>query len=526
VPPEGKLRAVSTNKDIPTWHAIVIGSGIGGLAAAAALGKRGRRVLLLEQHTVAGGQTQTFRRREWVFATGVHYISGVGPHPGGEGQFGRLIAWLSDGALEFAACANPYDIVRLPGFEFGIPHPEAAYRAALLDRFPDENTAIEHWFDACHVARKAAFTLMALHSLPSWLAAGLRLLRGAQAESWARHTLADELARINHPQLRAVLGARWGDYGAPPASAPFVEHAMVTGAYNAGAYYPVGGPARFAETLLPAIQSGGGECRLGARVRRILVQRGHVTGVEVTQGGVARTEYSRHVISDIGVGNTVACLDPGEAPAWRDEVRAFAPGPGFVALYIGLEGDIAAAGASSANFWIYEGDDIGSLWRRPADEDAPGLFVSFPSLKDPAWHGPPTAEVLALVDQAAFASWMEMPTDAMPGEDYLAFKEWVAARLLAQFERHFPALAPMVRFHEAATPLTQRRFARAQGGSMYGIEMTSERLGSNAVRLRTPVPGLLLAGQDVAGPGVQAAFMAGLMAAATIDHSLWREMGR
>jgi len=90
------------------WDAIVIGSGIGGLAAAAALGKRGRKVLVLEQHTVAGGQTQTFRRHDWVFATGVHYIGGVGPHPGEAGQFGRPLAWLSDGALQFAPCANPY----------------------------------------------------------------------------------------------------------------------------------------------------------------------------------------------------------------------------------------------------------------------------------------------------------------------------------------------------------------------------------------------------------------------------------
>lgn len=33
------------------WHTIVIGSGIGGLAAGAALAQRGHRVLLLEQHT-------------------------------------------------------------------------------------------------------------------------------------------------------------------------------------------------------------------------------------------------------------------------------------------------------------------------------------------------------------------------------------------------------------------------------------------------------------------------------------------
>ena len=82
------------------------------------------------------------------------------------------------------------------------------------------------------------------------------------------------------------------------------------------------------------------------------------------------------------------------------------------------------------------------------------------------------------------------------------------------------------RVHEAATPLTQRRFVHAVGGATYGVEMSVERQSSPALRLRTPVPGLLLAGQDVAGPGVQAAFMARLMAASTIDPALWRMMGR
>jgi all-trans-retinol 13,14-reductase len=534
------------------WDVIVIGSGIGGLAAAAALSKRGKRVLVLEQHSVAGGQTQTFVRQGWEFATGVHYIGGVGPHAGGEGQFGRLLAWLSDGALQFAPCANPYDIVRLPGFEFGIPHPAPAYRAALLQRFPAEKLAIDNWFQASHEARQAAFTLMALHSLPAWIAGGLRLLRGKQAQAWAHHTLAMEMARIANPQLRAVLGARWGDYGAAPATAPFVEHALVTGSYDAGAYYPVGGPARFAQTLLPAVLAAGGECRLAAEVRRILVEGGRVAGVEVRQNGVMRTEHARHVISDMGAANTVACLSEGageeegeasasasasvsasaSASAWREEIRALAPGLGFVALYIGLEGDIAAAGASSANHWIYEQEDIGRVWQRPADEDAPGLFISFPSLKDPSNPGPPTAEVLALVDHAVFAPWLNGNDAAAErdaggeGNDYAAFKDWVAARLLAQFKRHFPALAPMVRFSEAATPHTQQHFTRTLGGSMYGLEMTGERIGSTALNLRTPVPGLLLAGQDVAGPGVPAAFMAGLMAAAAVDAGVWRELGR
>ena len=504
------------------WQTIVVGSGIGGLAAAAALARCGQRVLLLEQHTVPGGQTQTFRRQDWVFATGVHYISGVGPQAGPEGQFRRLLESLGDGTLQFAPCANPYDIVRLPGFTFGIPHPETAYRAALNERFPGDAAAIHRWFDACHAARKAGFALMAAHSLPAWIGWGLRLLRASQLNTWAQRTLADELAHIAQPQLRAVLGARWADYGAPPQTAPFIEHAWVTGAYDGGAYYPVGGPARFAQTLLPTVQMAGGECRLGAEVQRIVVEQGRAVGVDVVQGGAVSVERAQHVISDIGLANTLACLDPSVATQWREQARALRPGLGYVALYIGLEGDIAAAGASSANHWIYDSEDVGRVWRQPADEDAPGLFVSFPSLKDPAWQGPPTAEVLGLVDRAAFATWLHNPDGT---DDYAAFKDWVARRLLAQFERHFPALAPMVRFHEAATPLTQRRFVRAVDGAMYGLEVSVERQGSDAIKLRTPVPGLLLAGQDVVGPGVQAAFMGGLMAAATVEPVLWRKLG-
>lgn len=510
------------------WDAIVIGSGIGGLAAAAALGKHGKRVLVLEQHSVLGGQTQTFRRQGWEFATGVHYIGGVGAHAGADGQFGRLLAWLSDCALTFAPTANPYDIVQLPGFEFGISHPQAAYRDALHARFPTHGTAIDAWFVACDQARKSAFTLFALHAMPSWLAFGLRLVRGAQAKQWARHTLAEELSRIDDPHLRAVLGARWGNYGAPPAQAPFVEHALVTGSYDAGAYYPVGGPAHFVEALRGAIESAGGELRTLAKVGRILLRNGRVAGVEFEQEGQRTQEHATHVISAMGARNTVACLaDEPVAAAWREGVGRVEAGVGFVALYLGFDGDIAAAGASSANRWIYESEDIGRLWHAPADEDAPALFVSFPSLKDPSWTGPHTAEVLVLVDDAAFSRWLGASADGGPRDgDYLAFKDWVGERLIAQFGRHFPRLAPMLRFHELATPLTQRRYVRTPDGAMYGLEMSGERLMNPALNLRTPVPGLLLAGQDVMGPGVQAAFMGGMMAAAVVDASVWRDMTR
>jgi all-trans-retinol 13,14-reductase len=505
------------------WHSIVIGSGIGGLVAAAALARQGRRVLLLEQHSTPGGQTQTFKRQGWTFATGVHYIAGAGPQPGPEGQFDRLMAWLSDGALAFADCGNPYDIVRLPGFEFGIAHPESAYQAALLARFPAQRAAIDRWFDAMREARRAAYTLFAMRGLPSLLASGLRLWRGAEVRRLAHRTLAEALAEIPDPQLRAVLGARWGDYGAAPDSAPLLEHALVTGAYNAGAWFPLGGPARFAETLLPPVRGAGGELALGAAVEQILVEQGRACGVLYRQQGQLVEARAEHVVSAMGVANTVACLPHDAAADWQAEVAGFGPGLSYVSLYLGFEGDIAAAGATRANVWVHESDDITRPWQRPADEDAPGLFVSFPSLKDPLHRGLPTGEVLALCDAAAFAPWLKLPPGERP-EDYLAFKAWVEERLLAQFARHFPALAPRVRLHALATPVTQQHFVRAPQGAMYGIEMDAHRLDSKALDVRTPLPGLLLAGQDVGGAGVPAAAMSGLLAAIAIEPSLLRHL--
>jgi all-trans-retinol 13,14-reductase len=61
---------------------------------------------------------------------------------------------------------------------------------------------------------------------------------------------------------------------------------------------------------------------------------------------------------------------------------------------------------------------------------------------------------------------------------------------------------------------------------MYGIEMSAERMRHSALKVRTPVPGLLLAGQDVINLGVPGAFMGGFMAAASIEPRLWRVMIR
>ena len=71
---------------------------------------------------------------------------------------------------------------------------------------------------------------------------------------------------------------------------------------------------------------------------------------------------------------------------------------------------------------------------------------------------------------------------------------------------------------------SRRRFVHTPLGSMYGLEVSAARLESGALRIHTPVPGLLLAGQDVTGAGVQPSAISGMLAAAAIKPSLFRHI--
>jgi phytoene dehydrogenase-like protein len=504
------------------FDAIVIGSGIGGLAAAAALAKRGRSVLVLEQHFQLGGLTQTFSRRDYTFATGVHYIGGVGEAPGPEDQFGRMLRWLTDGRLRFASLGSPYDIVRLPGLEFPIEAPRAAYITRLKTSFPKEVSAIDRYFTACDEAKRASMALFTARALPAPLAAPVRWFNARRVRRALGITTAEAVRDIADRRLAALLTARWGDYGLVPAASPFAIHALVTSSYFAGAYYPIGGPAKFAEALGESVTAAGGELRTRAAVAEIRVAFGRVTGVRLASG---ESIDAHVVVSAMGAHNTAMALPDGVAPDWREAVGSLKSGVSYVSLYLGFRGDIRRHGATPANIWVYESNDVGRVWERPADEEAPAMFVSFTSLKDKDHrdHQRHTAEVVTICRWEPFSAWARGAPGDRP-EEYEAIKARIAETLLTQFKRHFPRLAPMIDFHEVSTPLSQASYVVADRGAMYGLEMSAERMRHSALKVRTPLPGLLLAGQDAVGPGIQGAFMGGFMAAASIEPRLWTEM--
>jgi all-trans-retinol 13,14-reductase len=499
------------------WDAIVVGSGIGGLTAAALLSKyASRKVLVLERHYAAGGYTHTFHRPGYCWDVGVHYIGDLqDPAAPLRAAFDNL----TEGALEWAPMPDVYDRVLMNGRTFEFPTGMERLRARLKDYFPSEAAAIDGYLAAVESVQKASGLYFAEKALPRPLA---RLAGGwmrAPFLRWASHTTLDVLHRFTqNPELIALLTAQWGDYGLPPEQSSFGMHAIIAAHYFNGASYPVGGASRIAETIAPVIERNGGKIAVSADVEEIIVQNGRATGVRMADG---REFHADIIISDAGARNTFERLVRQPQPILADLKRV----PGSLAhlsLYVGVKQSAASLGLNGTNLWIYpSGDHDANFARFVNDPSAPFpvVYVSFPSAKDPDFErkypGRATLEAVVFAPYHWFAQW-EGSRWQRRGPDYDAFKQTLAARLQGELERAVPAIAGKIDHAELSTPLTTRHFMNYPHGEAYGLAATPERFRLRSLAPRSSVHNLYLTGQDVTTLGVAGALFGGAVAASAI----------
>lgn len=507
------------------WDAIVIGSGIGGMAAAAALSRVGRKVLLLEQHHKLGGLTHSFSRDGFTWDVGVHYLSGMAP-----GDYARdLLDWVSDTPMEFVSLGSVYDTLHIGSAEpLSLSRPYEAQERDLKDRFPGQTEAIKAWTRALREGRETVYKVFPTRAMPE--------IAGDMLDWWNRRAISKWCARTtqeviddltNDPELAAVMAAQWGDHGGRPSKASFAMHALIAGAYlPSGSWYPVGGSAAYAKHIIPTITKHGGETLTDVRVEKLLLENEKVVGVRTEDGATIRADV---VISDIGARETIDTLLPEDCghEDWMEKIRALPSSIAHYTLFLGFEGDIEAAGATKANHWIYPTGETDVVWTTAPDGAPPHMTASFGSLKNPTHDPGPQqkhmGQFLAWADWSSVDRWADLPAGKR-GDDYAEFKRRVEKTLMSEFERYFPDLAKLVVYRELATPLSTTTFTGHRKGAFYGLDVTPERVMCDALRAQTPIPGLFLAGQDVVSPGVPGALMGGLLSAASVDPKVFLKL--
>ena len=501
------------------FDVIIIGSGMSGLTTAALLAQHGQNVLVLEKHFKAGGFTHTFKRKNYEWDVGIHYIGEVHNQ---KSYARRLFDRVTDGKLQWAKMDDNYDRIIFPNETYDFIAPKEKFIESLSGQFPDEEQAIRAYVALLHSQVKSGRNFFASKLLPNWLGP---FMSGAMTKQFFKNgskTTKEVLKKLTqNEKLIGVLTGQWGDYGLPPERSSFAMHAMVARHYLDGGNYPVGGARMIAEYATDVIETLGGTIAVNGAVNEIIVKGNNALGVRMDNGDEI---FAKKVVSSAGLINTVNTFlrNTGQTSQFQSKVRKVQPTTSYVCLYMGLNKSAKELGLNTTNLWIYPGydhDQNVAEYMNDPNGKFPVVYVSFPSAKDPAWEknhpGSATMEAITLAHWDEYRTWEKKPWKNR-GKSYENRKESVSNKLLDVVYTHVPQAKEAMDYYELSTPLSVRDMAQYPAGEMYGLDHTVERFKQKWLRPQSEIKNLYLTGQDVTTVGLTSALLSGLLTASAI----------
>ncbi|MDO9707317.1 1-hydroxycarotenoid 3,4-desaturase CrtD [Paracraurococcus lichenis] len=490
---------------------VVIGAGVGGLAAALDLAARGREVLVLERAAAPGGKMRqiaigdaridggpTVFTMRWVFeslfaAAGTRLEDHLALQPvrvlarhawdGASGQDARgrldLFADIRESADAIGAFAGAA---------------EARGYLDFVERARRTYAALEEPF-----IKSGRPTPVSLVSRAGIGGVGRLLATAPFATLW------DALGTHFRDQRLRQLFARYATY---VGSSPFLAPAtlmLIAHVEQSGVWLVEGGMHRIARAIAALAEAKGARFRTGAEVAEVLAAGGRATGVKLGDGEVieAAAVVANTDVSAIGTGRLgPAVAKAADAVPWSRRslsavtwaMHAETRGFPLVRHNVFFSRDYAA-----------EFGDLTARARLPA---APTVYVCAQDRGDAdAPHGGPE-RLLVLVNAPARGD--SRPPDA-------ADMASVEAACFGLLERCGLQVARDPAREVVTTPAGFEALFPATGGALYGMAVHGWQASFSRPGARTRLPGLYLAGGSAhPGAGVPMATLSGRLAAAAV----------
>ena len=463
--------SLNESKMQSNYDVIILGAGIGGLICGAFLAKSGKKVLIIERHSIPGGYCTSFKRKGFTFDAAVHHIGGCGKWS----IVGRSFKELGI-TVEFLQL-DPMDSINFPSFSIDIPAELDDYIDLLKQRFSSESENLSSFFKE--------FVGLYRSTVRS---EGSKLLTKYQ------NTTYREMLDIffTDEKLKMILSAQWGYIGSPPHEISAIGMCqMLVNYLKDGAFYPVGSTQKFADAIAQKFIDYGGQIMLSSEVEKIFLKDKLVKGVVTKKG--------KELFADTFVANIdpkhVFCelIEKNEVDdSYLQKVESMKESVSFFLLYLGLDKDIDLK-ALKRGFY-HTSEDL-------SFSNNGWFYISVPTKADSS-IAPDEKQIISVV-----ASIKESYDDI---EDWGAFKEKMKIYTLNYLETLVPDIKNHIAVIEAATPKTLKRYTLNSKGAAYGWAVTVDQTWSNRLQHTTPFKNLFLAGHWTnPGPGVCAVVSSG-----------------
>ncbi len=466
---------------------VVVGAGMGGMAAAARLAAAGHRVTVLEQADTHGGKLGTLRRDGYTFDTGPSLLTL--PHVYRE-LFAATGTPLDD--LVDVVPVDPTCHYRFAdGTELDLPHAEREVDAALAAAFGDR--AAREWRSVMTDAARL-WDLVGEPVLRNPLGGVADLLRRSASvrdllaiAPWRTLRSLGE-RRLTDPRLRVLLD-RYATYsGSDPRRLPALMTVVPYVEQRFGGWYVRGGLRVLGDALAGRCHELGVRFRFGTPGVRVDTDARGVTGVRLPDGERVPADV---VVSDVDAQRLYRDLLPdARARRARRAVRRVEPSLSGFVLLLALRGRTPVPRHHRVLFpedYDAEFDAIFGAAPRPVGD--PTVYVCAPD--DPAVAPPGDEAWFVLVNAPRHG-----PVDwTAPG-----LADGYADRVLRVLADRGLDVRDRVRWREVRTPADWERDTGSAGGSIYGSSSNGPRAALLRPANRGPVPGLFLVGGS-AHPG-------------------------
>jgi phytoene dehydrogenase-like protein len=447
------------------YEIIIIGAGLSGLAAGIRLAHYGRRVAIVERHTLPGGLNSYYRRQGREFDVGLHAMTNFVPPENRAAPLNRLLRQLR---LAYA------DLDLRPQQGSAVCFPQGQLR--FSNRFDDLEAGVSRTFPG----QLAGFRGLVARVLEA----------PAYALDEQPFSARAEIGRfLTDPLLADLLLCPLLFYGSPMQDdMTFAQFCiMFRSVYLEGLARPAAGIRALLDRLLARYRESGGTLVLGCGVRRLRLDGGRIESVELVDG---RRLRPRAVLSSAGYLETLRLCepqpDPGDHPAGQIS---------FVETILVLNRSAASLGFTDSILFFNDAERF-RFARPAAPVDAASGVLCAPG--NFAGLGSGVEHSVRLTQLANHEAWHNLPDDV-----YQAAKSRLLEQQMRTAERFLPGIGRALVATDLFTPRTVQRFTGHIHGAVYG----SPRKVPDG---RTPVEGLFLCGTDQGFLGIVGALLSGI----------------